>query len=146
MVYLCNVGRIMAIDYGTRRTGLAVTDPSHTFAFPHDTVPTHLLFEYLVTYLQQESIDSFIVGDPKRLNNTSSDTTKLADQFTVQLKKKFPDIPVIRFDERLTSKMASQSMIESGQSRKLRRDKSEIDRVSAALILQNYLTSLSGNL
>lgn len=136
------MARIIAIDFGTKRTGLAATDPTKTIATALETVPTHQVFEYLKKYMERETVECIVVGDPKRLNNESSPTTELANRFVNQLKKYFPDLPVKRYDERFTSLMASRSLIESGQSRKVRRDKSVIDQVSATILLQNYLETL----
>ncbi|CAN5454639.1 Holliday junction resolvase RuvX [soil metagenome] len=139
------MGRIMAVDYGTKRTGLAVTDPSRIIATALDTVPTHQLFAYLHQYFTHQTVDTIVVGDPRRLNNESSSTTVLVNQFVVRLQKEFPVMHIARYDERFTSLMASRSLIESGQSRKVRRDKGMIDRVSATILLQNYLASLSSS-
>ncbi len=136
------MARIIAIDFGTKRTGLAVTDPTKTIATALETVPTHQVFDFLQKYMEREPVESIVVGDPKRLNNEASQTTELANRFVNQLKKKFPGLPVKRYDERFTSLIASRSLIESGQSRKVRRDKSVIDQVSATILLQNYLETL----
>jgi putative Holliday junction resolvase len=132
----------MAIDYGSKRTGLAVTDPSQIIATALDTVPTHLLFEYLKKYISKEPVECFVVGDPRRLNNEMSETTHLTNQFVNKLKKEIPGIPVKRLDERYTSVMAAKSLIESGQSRKTRQDKAVLDQISATILLQNYLSTL----
>lgn len=136
------MARIMAIDYGSKRTGLAVTDPSQIIATALDTVPTHLLFEYLKKYISKEPVECFVVGDPRRLNNEMSETTHLTNQFVNKLKKEIPGIPVKRLDERYTSVMAAKSLIESGQSRKTRQDKAVLDQISATILLQNYLSTL----
>lgn len=132
----------MAIDYGTRRCGIAVTDPTQTIASALDTVPTKSIFEYLHHYTTKEEVALIIVGEPKRLNNTDSETTRMVHGFCRLLQTKFPAIPVRLFDERFTSKIASRSLLESGQSRKVRRDKGVLDRVSATILLQDYLTSI----
>ncbi len=132
----------MAIDYGSKRTGLAVTDPSQIIATALETVPTHKIFEYLKHYIAKEIVECFVVGDPRRLNNEMSETTHLTNQFVNKLKKEIPGIPVKRLDERFTSVMAAKSLIESGQSRKTRKDKSILDKISATILLQNYLTTL----
>lgn len=136
------MARIMAIDYGSKRTGLAVTDPSQIIATALETVPTHKLFDYLKNYVSKETVECFVVGDPRRLNNEMSETTHLTNQFANKLKKEIPGIPVKRLDERYTSLMAAKSLIESGQSRKTRRDKSVLDQISATILLQNYLSTL----
>jgi putative Holliday junction resolvase len=139
------MGRIIAIDYGTKRCGLAVTDPSRIIATALETVPTHQLVDYLRKYMATEVVDQIVIGEPKRLNNTDSETTRLALLFENQLQKTFPEKKICRYDERLTSKMAQRSLIESGQSKKVRRDKTVLDRVSATILLQDYLISLANN-
>jgi putative Holliday junction resolvase len=139
------MGRIIAIDYGTKRCGLAVTDPSRIIATALETVPTHQLIDYLRKYMATEDVDRIVIGEPKRLNNTDSETTRLALLFESQLQKNFPEKKIYRYDERLTSKMAQRSLIESGQSKKVRRDKTVLDRVSATILLQDYLLSLANN-
>ncbi len=134
--------RIIALDYGSKRTGIAVTDPTKTIATALETVSTHLLIEFLRKYFEKESVESIVVGDPRRLNNEASTTTHLTNQFVNRLKKIFPSMPVYRYDERFTSLMATRSLLESGQSKIVRRDKALIDRVSATIILQNYLSSI----
>ena len=136
------MARIMAIDYGSKRTGLAVTDPSQIIATALETVPTHQLFEYLKKYISKEIVECFVVGDPRRLNNEMSETTHLTNQFVNKLKREIPEIPVKRLDERFTSVMAAKSLIESCQSRKTRQDKSVLDKISATILLQNYLSTL----
>ena len=131
--------RIIAIDYGTKRVGLAVTDPLGIIATALDTVPSHEVMLYLENYIRKEEIKCFVLGDPKTLKDTISDTTNLVHTFAKALKKKFPDIPVHLIDERFTSMIAQRSLVESGQSRKTRRDKSVLDKVSATLLLQSYL-------
>lgn len=137
------MGRILAIDYGSKRSGIAVTDPTKTIASALDTVPSHQLMDFLKNYLQKESVELIILGEPKRLNNSTSSTTDLVYAFQKKLETMFPDYPVKLVDERFTSKIAGLSLIESGQSRKTRRDKSVLDRVSATILLQDYLSSLN---
>jgi putative Holliday junction resolvase len=136
------MARILAIDYGSKRTGIAVTDPEQIIATALETVPTHQLFSYLKNYLANENVECIIVGDPKTLMNEISQTTQLVNQFVNKLKREIPGIPVKRMDERFTSVMAAKSLLESGQSRKTRRDKSVLDQVSATILLQNYLSTL----
>jgi len=136
------MARILAIDYGSKRTGIAVTDPEQIIATALETVPTHQLFSYLKTYLANENVECIIVGDPKTLMNEISQTTQLVNQFVNKLKREIPGIPVKRMDERFTSVMAAKSLMESGQSRKTRRNKSVLDQVSATILLQNYLSTL----
>jgi len=134
------MGRILAIDYGTKRCGLAVTDPTCTIATSLDTVATRDIFSYLTSYFGREKVQRIIIGEPRRLNNTSSSTTLLTHQFAQQMMKKFPEIPCSLFDERFTSLIAERSLIESGQSKKTRRSKDVLDRVSATIPLQDYLS------
>lgn len=136
------MARILAIDYGSKRTGIAVTDPEQIIASALDTVPTHQLFSYLKVYLAKEKVECILVGDPKTLKNEVSQTTQLVNQFVNKLKREIPGIPVKRMDERFTSIMAAKSLLESGQSKKTRRDKSILDQVSATILLQNYLSTL----
>ncbi len=135
------MGRILAIDYGTKRTGLAVTDPSRTIATALETIPTHTAIAYLEAYFRKESVDVIVIGEPKRLNNSDSETTFLSHKFAQQVSAAFPHHTIVRYDERFTSLMAQRSLLESGQSRKVRRDKSVLDSVSATILLQSYLES-----
>jgi putative Holliday junction resolvase len=117
------MARILSIDYGSKRTGLAVTDPLQIIATALDTVPSHQLMEYLKKYLNQEPVELFVMGEPKRLNNTPAQSAPLVQQFVKQLQKQFPDIPVKMYDERFTSKMAFQSMVDSGMKKSDRKKK-----------------------
>lgn len=137
--YLCAMARILAIDYGQKRTGLAVTDPLKIIATALITVETAKLFDYLKTYQQTETIERFVVGDPKNLNNTPSEIAAEIDNFVQKLTELYPNIPISRVDERFTSKMAVQTLIQSGLKKKQRQDKSLLDQVSATLILQTYM-------
>ncbi len=133
------MGRIMAIDYGTKRVGLAVTDPSQIIATGLTTVHSEHLMAYIQDYSQQEAIDAFVVGDPRNLDNTPADIAHLVKGFVKKLKKQFPDKEVHAIDERLTSKVAKQSMIDSGMKKKDRQNKATVDEISATLILQSFL-------
>ncbi|MBI1305912.1 MAG: Holliday junction resolvase RuvX [Bacteroidetes bacterium] len=135
------MARILAIDYGARRVGLAVTDPMQIIASELTTVSTETTLEYLKKYLSTEPVESFIVGQPRRMSGELSDIESEIVVFITKLKELFPEIPVFRYDERFTSKMASRSLIESGVKKKDRRDKSRLDSISATLILQGYLQS-----
>jgi putative holliday junction resolvase len=141
-LYFCRMGRLMAIDYGKKRCGLAVTDPSQTIATALDTVPSHLIMDYLRKYFSKEAVDQLVVGEPKRLNNSDSETTLLVHQFVRDLTRQFPEMTIVMYDERFTSKIATRSLLESGQNKKTRQDKSVLDRVSATILLQDYLNSL----
>jgi putative holliday junction resolvase len=137
------MARIVAIDYGTKRTGLAVTDESETFAFGLDTVTTHDLERYLKNYAQTNSISGFVVGEPRDMQNQPTHATSHIEGFIKRLLKIFPGIPVYRMDERFTSKMASRSILESGIKKMARRDKALVDMVSATIILQSWLEQKS---
>ncbi|NMC37925.1 MAG: Holliday junction resolvase RuvX [Bacteroidales bacterium] len=133
------MGRILGIDYGRKRIGVAVTDPLNIFASPLMTVPSHQFESFLSDYLRKETIDAFVVGYPLKMNNQPSDTVNNVDPFIKRLEKSFPGIPVHRVDERFTSQMALRAMIEGGMKKKDRQEKSNIDKISAAIILQSFL-------
>ena len=136
------MGRILAIDYGQKRVGLAVTDEHKIIATALDTVPVKDIFDYLKKYFDEEQVECVVVGDPKQMNNTDSESVKYIDPFVKKFKKVFHNIKMERFDERFTSKMAQQTLIDAGAKKKDRRNKSNIDKISAVLILQSYLNSL----
>ena len=131
--------RIIGIDYGRKRVGVAVSDPLRIFASALDTVPSAKIIEYLKKYAESETVERFVVGYPMNLNNTPSEAAADVDIFLKQLKKHFPDIPVTLEDERFTSVLAHRAMIDGGVRKMDRRDKAAVDKVSAALILQTYL-------
>lgn len=133
------MARVLAIDYGTKRVGLAVTDPLQIIATGLDTVHSKDLIQYLYDYMQKEEVECIVLGLPKRLNNEDSHVTQLIRELKVHLERKFKQVPVHFIDERFTSKMASQSMIDAGVSKKERAKKENIDRISAVIILQSYL-------
>ena len=137
------MGRILAIDYGTKRTGLAVTDDMQIIASGLTTVDTKDLLTFLKDYIVSENVEKFVVGEPKQMDNTASESEVYIQKFLEKLTKTIPDIPVERVDERFTSKMAFQTMIDSGLKKKQRRNKALIDEISATLILQSYLASNS---
>lgn len=135
------MGRILAIDYGTKRTGLAVTDEMQIIASGLTTVETKELIPFLKNYILTEKVEKFVVGLPKQMDNTASESEVYIQKFLKQLAKAIPDIPVDRVDERFTSKMAFQTMIDSGLKKKQRQNKALVDEISATLILQSYLSS-----
>ncbi len=137
------MGRILSIDYGKKRTGLAVTDPLRIIATALETVPSTELLSYLKTYSQKETVDEFVIGMPKTLKNEDSETAPLVRKFMEQLKTTFPDKPIHEVDERFTSSMAQQAMIDGGMKRKDRQEKGHVDKISATLILQSYLYSVN---
>ena len=135
------MGRIIAFDYGKKRTGIAVTDELQIIASGLTTVETKEVFSFLEDYTSSEKVVTFVVGEPKQMDNTPSESEVLIQKFIKQLQKSFPDIPIERVDERFTSKMAFQTMIDAGLKKKKRQNKELIDEISATLILQNYLYS-----
>lgn len=136
------MGRIMAIDYGTKRTGLAVTDPMRIIATALDTVETTKLLTYLKQYFAKEQVDEVVIGLPKQMNNTDSETAPYVRQMVARLNEAFPNLPVKYVDERFTSKIALRAMVEGGMKKKDRRDKQNVDKISATLILQSYMESM----
>ncbi|WP_297763949.1 Holliday junction resolvase RuvX [uncultured Muriicola sp.] len=133
------MGRIIGLDYGKVRTGIAVTDELQLIASGLTTVLTSDLLTFLKDYVSEENVTSFVVGEPKQMNNTPSESEILIGPFIQVLKQSFPEIPVYRQDERFTSQMAVKSMVASGMKRKDRREKAMVDKISATLILQGYL-------
>ena len=131
--------RIVGIDYGRKRVGVAVSDPLCIFASPLDTVPGAKIIDYLKNYAQRESVSRFVVGYPVNMDNTPSEAAADVDVFLKNLKKAFPDTPVSLEDERFTSVLAHRAMIDGGMKAKDRRDKNSVDRISAAIILQSYI-------
>jgi putative holliday junction resolvase len=133
------MGRIIGIDYGQKRTGLAVTDPLQMIANSLTTVPSSETLAFLISYTSREQVDSFVVGYPKQMNNTPSQAVIFIDPFIKKLKSTFPDKPVYLMDERFTSKMAVQTMIAGGVKKKDRQNKALIDSISATIILQSFM-------
>jgi putative holliday junction resolvase len=133
------MARILSIDYGKKRTGLAVTDPLQLIATGLTTVATHDLIPYLKKYLAQEAVELFLIGEPKNLDGGATHATALVTECVRILQKNFPEVPVKKIDERFTSKMAFQVMIDSGLKKKDRRNKELVDEISATIILQEYL-------
>ena len=131
--------RIIGIDYGKKRVGVAVSDPLMIFASPLETVPTANIINYLKTYTSKEEVEKFVVGYPVNMDNRPSEAAQYVDIFLKQLRKAFPQIPVELEDERFTSVLAFQSLIDSGVKKMDRRDKAAVDKVSAALILQTFM-------
>ncbi|AJR04614.1 Holliday junction resolvase RuvX [Siansivirga zeaxanthinifaciens] len=135
------MARILAIDYGMKRTGIAITDELQIIASGLTTVNTKDLLAFLKDYVAKERVELFVVGEPKQMDNTASESEILIKPFLDRLIKEFPEIPVKRVDERFTSKMAFQTMIDSGLKKNQRRNKALIDEISATLILQSYLNT-----
>lgn len=136
------MGRILAIDYGNKRVGLAVTDPLKIVANALDTVSAHEILNYLTAYTAREQVEKFVVGLPKQMNGSNSESMKYIEPFVKKLKEKFPEIEVQFVDERFTSVLAHRTMLEGGLKKKDRQDKALVDRISATIILQSYLETL----
>ena len=135
------MARILAIDYGMKRTGIAVTDELQIIASGLTTVNTKELISFLKDYVDKENVELFLVGEPKQMDNTASESEALIVPFLAKLQNQFPNIPMQRVDERFTSKMAFQTMIDSGLKKNQRKNKALVDEISATLILQSYLYS-----
>jgi putative Holliday junction resolvase len=133
------MSRILGIDFGTKRIGLAVTDPLQIFASPLKTVKNHEFDDFIKEYILTESIQEFVIGYPVKLNNKASKSVKYINPFIKKIKRSFPGKPVHLVDERFTSGMALKTMIEGGVKKKVRQDKSMVDKISAAIILQSFL-------
>jgi len=136
LVYL---GRILAIDYGLKRVGIAVTDPMKIIANSLTTVETLKIFDFLSTYFSKEQVERLVVGLPKQMNNQPSESMPYIEEFVKKFRASFPGIPVEYMDERFTSKLAVQAMVQGGVKKKARQNKALIDSVSATIILQSYL-------
>ena len=137
------MGRFLAIDYGTKRVGLAVTDPMKIIATSLETIHSKDLIEYLENYFKSEEVEKIVLGLPKRLNNEDTHSSAIVRDVQKHLTRKFPDKPVVFVDERFTSKMALQTMIDGGTSKKNRREKGNLDKISAVIILQSYLEQIA---
>ena len=136
------MARILAIDYGLKRTGLAVTDPLQLIATGLTTVDSKEILSFLRQYFSQEDVRLIIVGEPKNWDESDTHATPLVNNFIKKLKKEFPQIPLKTVDERYTSKMAKQAMIEMGMKKKARRNKRIVDEIAATIMLQEYMQSL----
>lgn len=133
------MGRILCFDYGVKRVGVAVTDELKIISSPFDTFPASNVFNLISEYISENIIEMFVVGLPYDLKGRETDATKKTLDFIKSLKKKFPSIPVDTYDERYTSKIAKDTIKEMGKSKKYRREKSNVDKISASIILQSYL-------
>ncbi len=134
------MGRILAIDFGLKRTGLAVTDPLQIIASPLDTIPTDALIDWLKKYVTNEGVERIVIGMPVKHDLSDTHTTASVRKLVEQIKLEIPSIPLSLEDERFTSKIALQTMISGGMKKKDRREKSNVDKISAAIILQSYLS------
>lgn len=135
------MGRIIAIDYGRKRTGLAASDTLQMIANGLGTVPSGEVVQYLSDYVRKEPVDTFVVGLPKQMNNEPSENMKYVEAFVSHLKRTIPNIPVVYYDERFTSVLAHRAMLEGGLKKKKRQDKGLVDEISAVIILQAYMES-----
>jgi len=133
------MGRLLAIDYGRKKSGIAVSDPMQIIANGLTTVPSHELFDFLVKYIQEEEVEQIIIGYPTQNSGEESESMRYIKPFANRLKKRYPDMPIHWVDERFTSKIAFQAMIDGGLKKKARRDKAMIDKVSATIILQTFM-------
>jgi putative Holliday junction resolvase len=140
------MGRILAIDYGSKRVGIAVTDSLRLIASGLTNVHSKDLIKFLEDYLKKETVDIIVVGEPKTLQNNKSDSARFIDPFVIHLQRKFPEMKIERYDERFTSALAHQTMLMGGLKKKDRRDKETVDVISAIILLQDYMTLLSMNL
>lgn len=136
------MGRILAIDYGQKRVGLAVTDPLKIIANSLDTVPAHEVLAYVVNYVAREDVEKIVVGLPKQMNGADSQSMQYIEPFVKKLKAALPTIELIYVDERFTSVLAHQTMLDGGLKKKDRQNKGLVDRISATIILQTYLESI----
>jgi len=137
------LARILAIEYGQKRVGLAVTDEGEISATPLTTVHSKDIIAYLKDYLNREKVELFVVGEPRQMNNQASESVKFTEPFVRLLAKTFPDVKIARIDERFTSKIAQKAILDAGTKKKERQNKELIDMVSAVIILQSYLESRS---
>jgi len=133
------MSRIIAIDYGKKRTGIAVTDPLRIIASGLKTIATQEIFPFLRNYFSKENVDVALIGEPKQMNGTPSESTDIIEKFAAEFQKEFPAIKIERVDERFTSKIASKTLIDSGLKKRKRQDKSLLDTISATIMLQDYL-------
>ena len=135
------MGRILGIDYGRKRTGIAVTDPLQIVAGNLATVPTHTLMSFIKDYIAREQVERIVIGQPTQLNGDPSESMKYITPFVKQLYKELPDMPIVMYDERFTSTIAHRAMIDGGMKKSDRRDKSRVDAIAATIILNDYLQS-----
>lgn len=140
--FFINLGRILAVDYGRKRVGLAVTDPGQTIANSLTTIHASEIWEFLKAYISKEKVDIIVVGYPKTINNKPSEAVKYINPFVKKLKETYPDIKIDLADERFTSQIAFQAMIDGGVKKKKRQDKAMVDKISANLILQSYIDKI----
>lgn len=133
------MARLLCIDYGLKRTGIAVSDPLQIIATGLTTIPSHELINFLKNYFKEENVEVIVIGEPKNLDDSDTHATPLVQQIIKRLQKEFPSIPIKKVDERYTSKMAKQAMIEMGMKKKNRRNKGTVDEIAATMMLQEYM-------
>lgn len=136
------MARIIGIDYGRKRTGVAVTDPLKIVAGALATVPTHTLEQFITSYVAREQVELIVIGQPTQLDGQPSESMRYITPFVNRLKKILPDIPIVMYDERFTSTIAHQAMIAGGMKKSDRRDKARVDSIAATIILNDYLSSI----
>ncbi len=136
------MGRILGIDYGRKRTGVAVTDPLPIVAGHMAPVPAHALMQFIKEYIAREQVERIVIGQPTQLNREPSESMRYITPFVNRLRKELPDMPVVMYDERFTSTIAHQAMIDGGMKKSDRRDKSRVDSIAATIILNDYLQSI----
>ena len=141
MLSLQNMGRIIGIDFGRKRTGIAVTDPLKIVANGLTTVPSHTVVDFLVKYIEKDNVEKIVVGLPKQLNGQPSESMQYITPFLNRLKKVLPQIPVVMYDERFTSTLAHKAMLDGGMKKKDRQNKEIVDTIAATIILNDYLQS-----
>lgn len=134
------MSRILALDYGIKRTGIAVTDELQIIASGLTTVPSETTITFLATYFSNENVSKVLIGEPKQMNGLASESAPIIEKFVSEFKAAFPEIDIVRVDERFTSKMAFQTMIDSGLKKKQRQNKGLVDEIAATILLQDYLT------
>ena len=135
------MGRILGIDYGRKRSGVAVTDPMQIVAGNLATVPTHTLLQFIKDYMARETVDRIVIGQPTQLTGEPSESMRYITPFVNRLRKELPDMPIVLYDERFTSTIAHQAMIDGGMKKSDRRDKARVDAIAATIILNDYLQS-----
>lgn len=135
------MARILGIDYGRKRTGVAVTDPLQIVAGAIGTLPTHILLQFIKDYVAREEVELIVIGQPTQLNGEPSESMRYITPFVNSLRKQLPDMPIVMYDERFTSTIAHQAMIDGGMKKSDRREKGRVDSIAATIILNDYLTS-----
>ena len=139
------MSKYIGIDYGQKKIGLSVTDDNKVFAFPLETVKNIDFFDFIFDFTKENNVEKFIVGKPIRMSGENSEIESEIKKFIKKLEKKFPNIPIVRFDERFTSKIATKSILSSGAKKKLRLKKEIVDKISATIILRDFLEYITKN-